>query len=745
MPRQKIRHTLAFLLRRHRRIFFLLLAGLPLLWHIVLLQLPQGTENIQLNALENAYAQRQTLNQLLGRSIEPMEDILILGFDHTFRAEDYQDLMPSEPALSLLARGGKVEPDHPINYDRRLFGLILDRLASAGARLVVFDWFFDGPGPFGEEGNLFFAEQIRRHSNQVLLANLLQFQQRDNLNIVTIRDPYEKLLPDEEDDALLGFVNVWPDSHGCISRHIPAENTLALSSPQLAARKPPPDVFSLANAAAMRLGHPAPTGSTSEIINFIGPGGSFNKISIQDIFIPSEWKNRFADGAFFKDKIILVGPYSEIHYKDAFRTPVGAMLGVEIQANCLNNALRGNWIRESFAGSTSLLWTFFLCGVVWLLFSLPRPGSHFTAARMLLLCLLLLGSWIFLRLYLFAWHNLLFPRFSFFAAVGLAVVFLALDFLRVHSERSWIRHLFGSYLAPSVIKKLLEKEEEPKLGGEQLVLTSFFSDVQNFSFFAEMLPPGKLVALMNEYLGEMSSLLEQHEGTLDKYVGDGIVAMFGAPLASSDHAARACSCALAMQHQMDELHRRWLAQPARWPEAVSHLRMRIGLSTGRAIVGNMGSAQRFNYTMMGDAVNLAARCENGAKLMGAYILATQSTVEAALPLAPRLVFRELDHWRIPGRQTPLIVHELVGWSDAISEQTNSCLRRYQQGFLLYQQQRWAEAREHFLAATAEEIFQPDRDPGVTTNPSLVMAKRCAEFQTSPPSADWDGTFAIGKH
>ncbi len=338
MPQQRIRHTLAFLLRRHRRIFFLLLCGLALLWHAVLLQLPQGTENIELNSLENAYAQRQTVNQLLGHSTEPVEDILILGFDHTFQPENYQDLISSEPALALLASGGKVEPDHPIDYDRRLFGLILDRLASAGARLVIFDWFFEGPGPFGDEGNLFFSEQIRRHSDRVLLANLLQFQQRNNLNIVTVRDPYEKLLPDE--DALLGFVNVWPDSHGCISRHVPAENTLVLSSPQLATRQLPPDIFSLANAAAMRLGRPAPSDGKSEIINFLGPGGSFNKISVQDIFIPSEWKNRFADGAYFKDKIILVGPYSEIHYKDAFRTPVGAMLGVEIQANCLNNALR---------------------------------------------------------------------------------------------------------------------------------------------------------------------------------------------------------------------------------------------------------------------------------------------------------------------------------------------------------------------------------------------------------------------
>ncbi len=277
------------------------------------------------------------------------------------------------------------------------------------------------------------------------------------------------------------------------------------------------------------------------------------------------------------------------------------------------------------------------------------------------------------------------------------------------------------------------------------MLTGFFSDVQNFSFFAEMLPPDKLVTLMNEYLGEMSSLLEQYEGTLDKYVGDGIVAMFGAPLASSDHAARACLCALTMQQQMGQLHRRWLAQPARWPEAVGSLRMRIGLSTGQAVVGNMGSAHRFNYTMMGDAVNLAARCESGAKLMGAYILVTQSTVEAALPQAPQLVFRELDHWRIPGRQTPLIVHELVGWCDTISDQTRECLRHYQQGFRLYQQQRWAEAREQFLTAAAKEIFQPERDPGITTNPSLVMAKRCAEWQISPPPTDWDGTFAIGKH
>ncbi|EIQ01519.1 family 3 adenylate cyclase [Opitutaceae bacterium TAV1] len=723
------------MIKVRRPFLFLLLALLAVGSHAALMFFGAGAlANFELHTLENSYATQVSAPRTDGQ-------VVIVGFDQTFDPDNYRDLLATQPALALMAsaRGTR--------YDRAIHAHVLERLMEAGARLVLFDFFFEGSG-LTEEGDRLFAASIERHRERVVIGSYIQYELRDGQTTGSIREP-EEIMPMDNPDEVLGFVNVWPDGHGAISRMVLGENTLTLASPALAGRGVLPDIFSLTARGALKAGADLPRDNRARLINYAGGAGTFPTVSVHDLFVPDQWAHRFGNGSYFRDKIIVVGPASEIHWKDAFRTPAGSMLGVEIQANCLGNALHRSWLREAFPGPWALLWTAILCLACWLVF-IRRQHTTRALASILFAAALVLGlhaaQWV-----AFGWFHLVLPGYSAAATSALAVICISVDFVRAHRDRARIRNLFGAYLAPTVVNRLVESGEEPRLGGEQVALTGFFSDVQSFSTFSETLSPDQLVALMNEYLGAMTTLLESHEGTLDKYIGDAIVAMFGAPVPAADHAARACACALAMQARLDELRRAWAAEPARWPSLVGSMRMRIGLNTGLAVVGNMGSAKRFSYTMMGDTVNLAARCESGAKTAGVYILVTEATVAAARAGQPEndgagegsgFVFRRLDRWRVKGRAAPVEMYELVCLASDRTPGIAACLADYGKGLAAYFARDWTVALQHFRRSAVNEPLQPGRDAGVEKNPSLVMQARCLEFMNTNLPEDWDGVYTM---
>ncbi|MFH1498757.1 MAG: adenylate/guanylate cyclase domain-containing protein [Verrucomicrobiota bacterium] len=308
--------------------------------------------------------------------------------------------------------------------------------------------------------------------------------------------------------------------------------------------------------------------------------------------------------------------------------------------------------------------------------------------------------------------------------------------------RDRIRGMFGSYVSPELVNRMVDSGQEPRLGGHEAEITAFFSDIQSFSSFSEVLTPSDLGELLNQYLGAMTDELQRHGGALDKYIGDAIVAMFGAPVPLPAHARAACEAAALMQNCQANLRAKWTAEGDRWPPLVHAMRTRIGLNSGRVIVGNMGSSHRFNYTMMGDAVNLAARCESGAKSFGVYTLVTESTVSLARAQGARCVFRELDRIVVKGRSQPVEIFELVGLEDDVTPAVHECLGRFAKGRAHYLRQEWAAAIEAFGAAAGAEPFQPGRDPGVEANPSLVMLERCRRLCAEPPPADWDGVYRM---
>jgi len=315
-----------------------------------------------------------------------------------------------------------------------------------------------------------------------------------------------------------------------------------------------------------------------------------------------------------------------------------------------------------------------------------------------------------------------------FALVAVLVVRYVLE----ERQRMFLHASFSTYISPELIDQMVATGQQPRLGGEEREITAFFTDIQGFSTFSEVLSPTDLVELINEYLTAMQDILNRHQGCLDKYIGDAIVAMFGAPGPLPDHPRQALLAAIAMQERLAELRGKWKNEGSRWPEIVHRMRMRIGVHTGRIVTGNMGSDLRMNYTMMGDDVNLAARLESAGKQYGTWILTTSATLGEA---GTGILSRELDHLRVVGREEAVTIHEILGREESAPGVWKECVETFASARRDYLDGRFEKARTGFLASKS---LEPNMgQPGTKTNPSEVFAARCLAYLEHPPSR-WDG-------
>ena len=309
---------------------------------------------------------------------------------------------------------------------------------------------------------------------------------------------------------------------------------------------------------------------------------------------------------------------------------------------------------------------------------------------------------------------------------------IAYQYFVEQKEKRRIQGMFSSYVSPTLVEQMVESGTDPELGGEETYMTAFFSDIESFSTFSEQMSPTQLVTLINEYLTSMTNILTDKGGTLDKYIGDAIVAFFGAPLPFEDHALRACVASQLMQKELNVLRDKW--QKDGWPDIVANMKNRIGMNTGEMITGNMGSENRFNYTMMGDNVNLAARCESGAKAFGVYNMITESTKIEAEKFGNDCVFRYLDKIVVKGRTQPVKMFEVADLRSEASQNLFDCIGLYEQGMEKYLTQNWDEAIKLFNKSLELEVHE--------NNPSLILLDRAKELKKNPPGDAWDGVFVM---
>lgn len=453
------------------------------------------------------------------------------------------------------------------------------------------------------------------------------------------------------------------------------------------------------------------------MLNYKGPAATFPHYSIYDIIehnIPKE---------ALEDKLVLIGA-TEVGIYDLRTTPVGvAYPGVEVHATLLDNILTGTYFR--FHDYLNLL-TALLILFVGILLGVTLPHLKHIYGTILTVGIIVgytfAHRWMVMEF--LSWTSFIYVVLVTIAVWGAVTLF---RFLVSDRDQRFIKGAFKHYLSPAVIDQLTENPDMLKLGGERRVMTAFFSDVAGFSTISEKLEPEELVSLLNTYLTEMSNIIMRYGGTVDKYEGDAIIAFFGAPVFYEDHAARGCQVSLEMQQRLAQLREQWKA------EGKPELKMRIGLNTGPMVVGNMGSEQRFDYTMMGNSVNLAARLEGANKNWGTYLCISEMTYE---PAKDAIETRELDLIRVVGIQKPVRVYELVARKGELPEERLKAFRIFEKGLQLYRTQKFEDAIKHFQAV----MKVIPNDP-----PSKTFIERCQDFLQSPPPAEWDGVFvATGK-
>jgi adenylate cyclase len=419
----------------------------------------------------------------------------------------------------------------------------------------------------------------------------------------------------------------------------------------------------------------------------------------------------------FRDKIVLVGA-TAAGLLDLRATPMGAFLpGYVIHAVALDNLLNGDPVRRAtaMARTAVVLALGVACGALAMVRA-TRVGIGGVAA----VALLYTGTatWAFGSHRL--WLDVVGPGLAIALAWGGSTGYA---YVTEGRERRFLRDAFSRYLAPDVVAALVAQPGRLALGGETRELTVMFADVAGFTTLAEGRDPAEVVNLMNECFEQLTGVIQAQGGTVDKFIGDAVMAFWNAPVAQPDHAARALRATRELLAAVGRLNAAWSAR------GLPPLGMRVGLATGPAVVGNVGSQTKFNYTVMGDTVNLASRVEGAAKVYGTASLVTDATVAAA---GGGVAVRELDRLRVKGRGEAVTVFEVVLDDDG-GFAREEALRAYAKGLEQYRARAFDEAAAQFEAALA---LVPD------DGPSLEMRERCRAYATDPPPAGWRGDHVL---
>jgi adenylate cyclase len=291
--------------------------------------------------------------------------------------------------------------------------------------------------------------------------------------------------------------------------------------------------------------------------------------------------------------------------------------------------------------------------------------------------------------------------------------------------------MFGNYISPALVDQMVKTGEVPKTGVTEAEVSAFFANMASYVAIAERLPLTQLREVMDTYFGACSYEIDAQGGMIDKFIGDSVVAMFGAPLRTSDHALRAGVAALHVQKRIAQLREKFRTEDT-WPEPAKALRVRIGIHTGSVLLGNLGTAMRFNYTMMGDNVNLAARMESGAKSYGVWTMCTEATKgECDRAHAGRILFRSLGRIVVKGRTHPIELFEPVALKEDATDQLRECVSVFEAGLARWRERDWDGAINLFGKSARLECDQPGASFGIQRNPSTVFLEMAQSFRANP--------------
>jgi adenylate cyclase len=441
-------------------------------------------------------------------------------------------------------------------------------------------------------------------------------------------------------------------------------------------------------------------------LNYYGPTGSFRTISAVDVI-----RKRLAPDSL-KDCIAFVGA-TEIGIYDVRNTPFDpALPGVEIHATVASNSLDNRFIVRDGRTAVIEMAAILLLPVILALLLSFCPGTF--AGLLVFLgtgCAFIAADYLLFSRYLL-------DITIFYPLMALSLSQLASEAYRnliVERKGRSLKKAFSSYVSPDLVKQIEKDPDKLVLGGEQREITILFSDIRGFTTISEGLTPQELVRLLNEYLNPMTRIVLEEKGTLDKFIGDAVMAIFNAPLDLENHPEAACRAALRMLDSLAELNKGFAAR------GMNTIDIGVGINTGLAVVGNMGADIRFDYTAIGDSVNLASRLEGLNKYYGSHILVSEETRNAVK--SEQMFFREVDRVRVKGKQLPVVMFELMTANTEI-------LPLFEEALALYRTRKFGEAAAKFRSLHVQ----------FSDGVSALYIARAEEYLASPPPDDWDGVY-----
>lgn len=585
-------------------------------------------------------------------------------------------------------------------WPRRLHAELVDRLAAAGAAVIVFDIIFAEPS--NQEDDQRFADSIRRAGNVVLAADRV-YRESSSIRQWLRIDPHRTFT---DAGAQVGLATVALDR-------------------DLVVRQIPESADALWRTVIVRLirAHPEITPnlgiSPGSLIRYAGGDHTFPYVSYHEIVKPTG----SIPVDFFKDQVVLIGrdvkasPDVESAQADLFATPFLASTGwltpgAEVHANIIETVLGRNAITRLPDGAVAAL------------LALVAAASAAAMRRWRPLWSALFGAAIAGVIGAAVWGaflqwNLWVPAGSALALIPLMYVSLGgWSYLGEQMRRREITRVFSLYVTPQVVNYLIAHPERINLGGERRELTLMFTDLKEFTTISERLSPERVTNLLNRYFTDMTDIVLEYQGTVCAFIGDAIMAFWGAPVDDDDKAYRAVAAAIAMQKAMHALR----ADFAR--EDLPPIHMRIGIHSGSAVVGNLGSAKRFDYTAIGDDVNLAARLEGANKLYATGILVSSDT---ARQIEGRIALRPVDRVIVKGKSQAIEV--FTPCDDA------KVVELTQQAISLFRSREWDAAESRF-----RELLALAPEDGV----AKLYLERIAAFRIAPPAAQWDGSVELDK-
>jgi adenylate cyclase len=662
---------------------------------------------IQFKPLLEAELYTRDLRVRFGQTAPISPEIVFIAIDKaTYKDILSEEEVAADPALAEMSTGSWP-------WRRSVWASVIQRITDAGAKVVGLDLMFPTPKDGDEE----LLQTMTDKGDRAVLGGT--FEEVSNAGRTSVQLTLPAALASsgsteisqENSAGRVGFVNLWPDSDGIVRRADYHRQFQSIPAVSLACRM-------LEKAGyADRI----PT-SGSGLLRFAGPPNfNYKSIPVYQLFVPSTWEKVFKNGEMLKDKIVLVGPYGNWS-KDVIRTPyTTAMPGPEVHLAALGAALSNSFLQMP------PLWT---------------PPALILAGALLALLLILATKQPIFRLFLLVLFGLGYAVLTFFVQDKLSLILpavspcltllfggigcLGYEFVLEQRDKRRVSGMFSTMVSPEVLSYMQADPDRFRLTGEKRMVSIFFSDLAGFTTISESVSAEDLAKILNRYLTPMSDLVTKYGGYIDKYSGDAIMADFGVPVwADPDpdsHAWKACWSALEQQERLQTLKGELKA------EYGCDIDARMGINTGEVAAGNMGSDKKFQYTVMGDAVNQAARFEPANKPFDTHIMIGGKTYEMA---KDKIEARFLANMIVKGKTEPVPCYELLAKKGELSEAKRQVVQIFEEGWHLH-------AAKNFTAAIAkfDQALSLDDNDG----PSKTYKKICEGFLKSPPSDSWAGEY-----